>query len=149
MRWFIIVSLFLSTGLVSAQARAARITKVLPHLLDLQGRNSLAPSLYERDAYQAYLRSHPKECSALRFDIRWAGVQLKRDSLKIRLELKVSGEPGNIVLEEPVKPNGFSGTWTSINLDGDAYKKAGKIIAWKATLWEDGKQVAELKSFLW
>ena len=38
-------------------ARPGKISKVLPHWLDLQGRHTLSPSLLERDAYQAKLRA--------------------------------------------------------------------------------------------
>ncbi len=35
----------------AAGAASARIAKVLPQLLDLEGRHALSPSLYDRDAY--------------------------------------------------------------------------------------------------
>lgn len=149
MRWFILMSLALLLGVSQAEAGKARITKVLPHLLDEQGRHSLSPSLYERDAYQAHLRSHPELCSGLRFDIRWAGLNLKRDSLKLKVEMRVSGEPNTVVIEESIKPLGLSGSWSSITLKGEEFKKAGKVIAWRTTLWEGDVEVAELKSFLW
>ena len=50
---------------------ASRISKVLPHLLDKQGLHTLSPSLLERDAYQAQLRSNPDQCSGIRFDVKW------------------------------------------------------------------------------
>ena len=62
MRWLIVMALLLVTTLASVEAssaRVARITKVLPHLLDDKGRHTLSPSLYERDAYQAELRKNP------------------------------------------------------------------------------------------
>lgn len=149
MRWFIMMGLMLLAGVFNAEAGKARISKVLPHLLDAKGRHTLSPSLYERDAYQAHLRRNPDLCSALRFDIRWAGINLKRDSLKLRLELRVSGEPNKIVIEEPIKPLGVSGSWSQVTLKGEEFKQAGKLIAWRATLWEGDQEVAELKSFLW
>ncbi|MCD6052246.1 MAG: hypothetical protein K0Q55_3664, partial [Verrucomicrobia bacterium] len=133
----------------NAEAGKARISKVLPHLLDEKGRHTLSPSLYERDAYQSQLRKNPDRCTAVRFDIRWAGINLKRDSLKLRMEIRVSGEPNHIVLEEAIKPLGVSGSWSELTLKGEEFKKAGKIIAWRATLIEADKEVAELKSFLW
>src|SRR5439155_1231097 len=39
----------------------AKIYKVLPTFIDKEGRHSLSPSLYERDAYQAQLRKHPEQ----------------------------------------------------------------------------------------
>ena len=46
----------------SAQAATGRVIKVLPQFLDLKGRNSLTPSLYERDVYQNVLRDHTNQC---------------------------------------------------------------------------------------
>ena len=40
-------------GIADACTAASKISKVLPHLLDKQGRHTLSPSLLERDAYQA------------------------------------------------------------------------------------------------
>jgi hypothetical protein len=143
------MALMLVAVVPNAEAGKARISKVLPHLLDEKGRHTLSPSLYERDAYQSQLRKNPDRCTAVRFDIRWAGINLKRDSLKLRMEIRVSGEPNHIVLEEAIKPLGVSGSWSELTLKGEEFKKAGKIIAWRATLIEADKEVAELKSFLW
>lgn len=150
MRWFLALIMSLVVGVSSVEAtKVARITKVLPHLLDEKGRHSLSPSLYERDAYQAHLRKHPELCSALRFDIHWTGLELKRDSLKLRMEIRVSGEPKSLVIDQAIKPSAFAGHWSQVTLNGDDFKKAGKVISWRATLWEGDQQVAELKSFLW
>lgn len=149
MRWFIVMALMLVAGVSQVEAAKARVTKVLPHLLDEKGRHSLSPSLYERDAYQAHLRKNPELAKAMRFDIRWAGINLKRDSLKLRMELRVSGEPNKIVIEEAIKPLGVSGSWSQLTLKGEEFKKAGKLIAWRAILLENDQEVAELKSFLW
>jgi len=149
MRWLIAITLMLVMGGSNVEAGKARISKVLPHLLDEKGRHTLSPSLYERDAYQAHLRANPDLCKALRFDIRWAGLNLKRDALKLKVELRVSGEPNSIVMERQIKPLGLSGSWSQITLQGEEFKQAGKIIAWRTTLWEGDQEVAELKSFLW
>jgi hypothetical protein len=150
MRWFLALILSLVVGVSAVEAaKTARIIKVLPHLLDAKGRHSLSPSLYERDAYQEHLRKNPDLCSAMRFDIHWAGLGLKRDSLKLRMELRVSGETKSLVIDEAIKPGNLSGHWSQITLSGENFKKAGKLVAWRATLWEGDEQVAELKSFLW
>jgi len=57
----------LMAGSLSASAATGKILKVLPQFLDTKGRNSLSPSLYERDAYQVVLREHPERRSAMRF----------------------------------------------------------------------------------
>jgi hypothetical protein len=134
-----------------ATAGSARIYKVLPHLLDRQGRHALAPSLYERDAYQAYLRRHPQECSALRFDVHWRVQPPKPPSLKLRVELRTAnGDSARpLVLEKAVPTKGRFSRWSSVTLAGESFQSAGGIIAWRATLWDGEVQLAEAKSFLW
>ncbi len=53
----IILSALLLATAWSATAAPAKVIKVLPHFLDQKGRHALSPSLYDRDAYQAHLRS--------------------------------------------------------------------------------------------
>lgn len=131
------------------QAGSARILKVLPHYLDEQGRHSLSPSLYERDAYQAFLRANPDKRSALRFDVNWKARSAK-GPLVLKLELRGSARDvlQPLVVERPVKPHFFN-HWSSLKLEGDDYATLGQLIAWRATLWEGGELRAEQKSFLW
>lgn len=134
-----------------AQAAEGKIIKVLPHLLDAQGRTTLSPSLYERDAYQAHLRKHPELCSALRFDIQWKQRGSSPDKLKLKLELRTSkGTPAApLTIESAVQSDGWFSTSTGLVVAGEQYKTMGDVIAWRVTLW-DGEQLAsEQKSFLW
>ena len=142
---------WLSTS-VPAGAATGRVLKVLPHFLDAQGRNSLTPSLYERDAYQFYLRQHPDLISAIRFDVQWNTKGPVWEQLKLRLELRgiAHGDlPKQTVLEQEVEPGGWLSHWTGLKLSGDACKNFGEVTAWRATLWENGQLLGEQKSFLW
>ncbi len=132
-----------------ARAASAKIIKVLPHYLNLEGRHTTSPSLYDRDAYQAYLRQHPAQCSGLRFDVQWKAKEKK--PLKLRLELRGArgNQPTTAVLEETVTKDGWFSNWTALPLTGEAYKNFGGLTAWRATLWDGTDQVAEQKSFLW
>src|SRR5688500_13165598 len=49
----------------------SRIHKVLHHLVDSRGRIALAPSLFERDAYQVHLRERPELIAGSRFDVHY------------------------------------------------------------------------------
>lgn len=131
------------------QAAPAKIIKVLPHFLDQQGRHLLHPSLYERDAYQDHLRKNPAERSGLRFDVQWKAA--KGVSLKLRVEMRgVSGNDSTSTqVEAVVQRRGRFSEWSSATLRGDEHKKFGELVAWRATLWEGDKLVAEQKSFLW
>src|SRR5687767_16014534 len=68
---WMIKAVLLCAALVCVDAAEPRVIKVLTHLIDAQGRNALAPSLYERDAYQLHLRSNPALVSGMRFDVQF------------------------------------------------------------------------------
>jgi len=145
-----IIALFLLCGCATpALAASAKIIKVLPQFLDLQGRHSISPSLYDRDAYQAKLRREPKERSGLSFAIQWKAKQT--NPLKLRVEMR--GGKGKEATEATLESSsahlaGFS-KWTQLTLSGEGYKKFGELVAWRATLWEGDKLLSEKKSFLW
>ncbi len=130
-----------------------RVIKVLPEFLDLKGRTSLSPSLYERDAYQAVLRAHPAQCSGVRFFIQWKTKGALWEPLKVRLELRGAAAgnlPKQLVLDLPVDniATPFS-RWTELTLSGEDYKQFGAVTAWRATLWEGARVLGEQRSFLW
>jgi hypothetical protein len=146
-----LLTLGLFAAVHAADAVSGRVVKVLPLLLDLKNRDAVSPSLYDRDAYQVYLRQHTNEISAIRFDILWKASNANSEKLKLRVELRgvgVGGLPRQTTLEQSVTP-GFFRRWTSLTLGGADYKKFGELVAWRATLWADDQLLGEQKSFLW
>jgi hypothetical protein len=136
----------------AVSAATGRVIKVLPQFLDLQGRHAVSPSLYDRDAYQAYLREHTNDISGMRFAIQWKASGASAAPLKLRVEIRgvTHGEmPPKTVLEQEVKPGGWFSHWASLPLTGDEYKKIGEVTAWRATLWDGEQMIGEQKSFLW
>ncbi len=136
-----------------ALAATGKVIKVLPEFLDRQGRTSLSPSLYERDAYQAVLRLHPNQRSGLRFYVQWKTHGALWQPLKLRLELRGVAEgnlPRELVLEQPLvnKRTKFT-RWSDITLTTQQYQHLGAVTAWRATLWEGTQLLGEQKSFLW
>ena len=132
------------------QAASAKILKVLPQYLDLEGRHALSPSLYERDAYQAFLRLHPEKRSALRFDVNWKARGLGSEQPVLRIEMRSSTAADKpVVIEKPVRPRHLFGRWTSLRLEGPEYAKFGQLLAWRVTLREGDHILAEQHSFLW
>jgi hypothetical protein len=132
-------------------AMTGRVIKVLPHFLDLKGRHTLSPSLYDRDAYQAQLRAQPEQRSGIRYDVQWKAKVPGDAKLTLRVEMRSDARgktPVLKTLEKEVKPRGFS-RWTSIPFTGDDYKKFGDVTAWRVTLWNGDKLIGEQKSFLW
>jgi len=136
----------------AVSAATGRVIKVLPQFLDLKGRHAISPSLYDRDAYQAYLREHTNDISGMRFAIQWKASGASAAPLKLRVEIRgiTHGEmPPKTVLEQQVKPGGWFSHWASLPLTGDDYKKIGEVTAWRATLWDGDQMIGEQKSFLW
>ncbi|HOC58135.1 MAG TPA: hypothetical protein PKI20_21130 [Verrucomicrobiota bacterium] len=147
----LLAAVWLATA-VCAQAATGRVIKVLPQFLDLKGRNSLTPSLQERDTYQAYLRDHTNECSGMRFNVQWKTKGQPAAPLKLRLEVRgiARGDfPRQLTLESPVKRRGWFSQWTWFALVGREYEDFGSITAWRVTLWEGDQLLGEQRSYLW
>lgn len=134
----------------TAFAGEARIIKVLPQLLDKQGRSALSPSLFERDAYQFKLRQNPSEISALRFEIQYKAKGLE-GPLLLRLDIRGSkSQMGkHYVFEAPAKKTGWFSSWGRVDLNPAAREEVGEVVAWRASLVQNGVVVATQESFLW
>jgi hypothetical protein len=134
-----------------AHGAEGRVIKVLPQFLDKKGEVSLSPSLYERDAYQFYLRTHPRERSALRLAVQWKAKDVGAGDLKLRAELRglESNTLHAVTIEQPVKKKGRFSQWSSVKVEGRNYKDLGPLVAWRVSLWEDGHELGALESFLW
>jgi hypothetical protein len=136
----------------SASATTGRVIKVLPQFLDLKGRNSLTPSLYERDNYQVTLQRNTNLCSGMRFNVQWKAKGDASAPIKIFVELRgvAHGDfPKQLTLEKQVQPGGWLSHWTALDLVGAQYKDFEKVTAWRVTLREGTRVLGEQKSFLW
>jgi hypothetical protein len=134
-----------------AAAASGKVIKALPQFLDAQGHAAIAPSLYDRDAYQAFLRRLPGERKGLRLAVQWKASKVDWSKVTLRAELR--GVLGNdfhaTTLVTSVKKNGLFSNWTYFKIDGDDFKKFGDLVAWRVTLREGDKQLAAQQSFLW
>lgn len=150
MRWLPITASILIAFAGLANAQSAQVLKVLPHFLDLQGRSTVNPSLFDRDAYQVELRASPSKRSALRFDVNWKASYYDYDHLKLHVEARgmKGSKPTRVEMEQSVRGGLFS-QWTALSLKGEPYKEFGELISWHATLRSGTNIVAEQKSFLW
>jgi hypothetical protein len=152
MRWIVFVLLVLTAPTLFAGS--GRVVKVLPLYLDAQGRDSLNPSLYERDAYQAQLRNNKEKQSALRFAVQWNANDV--DWTNTRLVVETRGVKGNNFVtrkvEHPLhKRTGFFAKhkWEHVDISGKDFATMGELAAWRVTLWDGDRKLGEQKSFLW
>ena len=130
-------------------APSARLVKVLPQFVDGRGRVALNPSLYERDAYQFYLRRHPAERGGLQFQVQWKSPTLRRVTLRLELRGTQNRQGSSVTSQDQIQHRGLLGSWSSITLKEADYRALGELSAWRATLWDGGEMLAEQKSFLW
>lgn len=142
--------LVLFVALPGRATEAQQVIKVLPHLLDKQGRHALSPSLFDRDAYQAWLRARPAEQSGIRYDVQWKSLEPGKFTLQLELVGRVdNGEVRRKLIKLEVTTKSRLSQWSGILFGGDDFKKFGPIVAWRVSLWRDGKMVAKQQSFLW
>jgi hypothetical protein len=150
-RRLFLACLWLACSCLVADAADIKVIKVLPHYLDQEGRHSLSPSLFERDAYQSFLRKNPDRRSGLRFDIQWKAKAVASSNLVLRVELRTSKGPQGkpLVVERPVHRSGWFSRWSDLMIVGEPYRNMGDMIAWRVGLWDGERLLSEQKSFLW
>jgi hypothetical protein len=80
---------------------------------------------------------------------RAKGVDWEKTILRAELRGLRTNTLETLTLEQPVKKSGFLGSWAEFTVTGDEFQKFGELVAWRVTLWEGGRQLSELESFLW
>jgi hypothetical protein len=134
---------------LTAHAAEGRIVKVLPHFLDKNGKHTLHPSLFERDAYQAHLKTHPELCSGMRFDVQWKGRKLQDPKLKLEVRGAKIPARQTETFSHDLKSGGLFSRWVGITVPVEDFNRLGAIVAWRVSLWDGQNQLIEQKSFLW
>src|SRR5436305_1062364 len=118
MRWILLLLILLPAPV--AIAAEGKVIKVLPLYLDQKGRDSLLPSLYERDAYQAVLRIHPDQRKALRFAVQCKAHKV--DWTKTRIVVETRGVEGNTFItkktERSLPKKTWFSQWQNIDISG-------------------------------
>ena len=81
------------------------------------------------------------------FDFFW---RAKRDAdVTVRLEYKQEKLHAHVQAQEISYPNARGRHKTEFRVVGDDYFEDGRVIAWRALLIENGRIVAENRSYLW
>jgi hypothetical protein len=135
---------------VAAAGPAGKIIKVLPQYLDTEGRTTLAPSLYGRDAYQAQLLAKPELRGGLVFNVQWKS----KSAASPRIFVEARGVVRNSVIqsfvwEKPVTRHGWFSQWETITVPAAHFKQLETLSAWRVTIWDGNQLLGEQKSFLW
>jgi hypothetical protein len=129
-----------------------QILKVLPHWLDQQGRHTLSPSLFERDAYQQHLSLHRDEVSTMRFDVNWRLATRDLTGCTLHLEARVGRDDAIETIEHEVPlqlPSLRRQGWTGIQIPEGSWDPESNLMAWRVTLRQESTILATRTSFLW
>ena len=124
---------------------------MLPHYLDDQGRHTLSPDLFQRDAYQEYLFQNPEVVSTVRYDAFWGAFASKQGPDTVRLDLRGTrnGEPTDHSIEAAVADNRRGRKWVGVTVSPEDYAGIGRVVAWRLVASKDGQEVETARSFLW
>lgn len=145
---YILMALFVVGGV--SQAAEQRVIKVLPHFMDQEGRHATTPNLFERDAYQAWLRANPEEQSGIRYDIQWQSFISGEYVMKLELLGRVSeGVPKTKKVERTLVVKNSRRHWDVIKFEGKEFKDFGQIVAWRVSIWQGKDLLTKKQSFLW
>lgn len=133
-----------------ASAAEQRVIKVLPHLVDKEGRHARSPSLFERDAYQAWLRDNSQEQSGIRYDIQWQSYISGEYTMKLELLGKAAqGRANSKIIEVKLTVTNRRRHWDAIEFKDEEFKEFGQIVAWRVSIWQGEELLAKKQSFLW
>jgi len=147
------LSLVLTLVCLAPGARAAegKVIKVFPQYVDKEGRHTLAPSLFARDAYQALMRKDPSARGGMRVAVQWKAKTTDWPGLRLKIEMR--GVKGNamhtVTLEKPAVKNGWLSNWAEVRLTGRDYADFGEMVAWRASLWDGPRELSAQQSYLW
>jgi hypothetical protein len=81
------------------------------------------------------------------FDFYWRAR--RPANLKVRLEYRQAKLHAHVQAQEASYPDARGNYKTEFKVVGDDYFDDGRVIAWRCLLIEDGKIVAEKRSYLW
>ena len=76
------------------------------------------------------------------FFVRWSGIGIDL----VKFEYRQVNVPDKISEESYVPENRH---WNVFEVRGDAFTKGGAVSAWRVSLWQSSKLLAEKKSLLW
>jgi len=159
MGWFLLNAPLLSTSSALADesrqggTKGYKISKVNVEYVDAQGNTTSAiGDQVEKARYQRQLE-HSGKYSAIRYYILWKAPSTPTPDLAIKLEARgmdvESGREGVETLTKTYPQKGHFSGWAILDIQGEALKKFGRPRAWKATILQGNRSMAERKSFTW
>lgn len=129
------------------------ITKVNHEFINHEGQtHDEIANLTSRATYQQELAGSGKAVG-IRFIVHWKAPSTLMSNLVVKVEARgldagTQREVVETLLKTYDKVPGFSG-WAFLDLRDEAYRRLGKLMAWKVTLLHDNQPMGTRKSFTW
>ncbi len=130
------------------------VMKVHHEFIDTVGETTgVVADLKEKAVFQRNLSLNAKQVAGIRFVIHWKAPSSGVPKFAVKIEARgVIPETNQETYREIIKSYeetpSFSG-WTYADIKGDDLAKFGRVMAWKATLLQNGKPMATRHSFTW
>ena len=139
------------SGCATTASGPVAITKVNPYHLhdapDLKASDPMIQFEQRRFVFGAVEEAEIKERFGNYYSIFWKTES--RSAVTVRLEYR-QGKTGNTVhVKETTVTNPKRTNVTKFEIAGAEYRDLGKVTQWRASIIENGTEVAEYKSYLW
>jgi hypothetical protein len=152
---------FLIIGLLSVSlVRGAQVSstgyevlKVNHELIDLKGEtHEDIGDLVNRAKYQNRLKSSG-QYKGIRFFVHWKAAPSDVNNLLVKIEARGfdagSGHESTEVLTQTFSDDRSTSGWTTLDLSNEVFKKFGKLMAWRVSLWRGSEIKTSRVSFTW
>ncbi len=138
--------------LTACASKPQGFTKVKIYRLDPQARiSAVDPSIpFEKDyhLHGAVTTEQRQARQGNYYTFFWKADDRTRP-VTLRFEYRQSVTRASVKRQEQVISDVKGSNITKFNVTGEEYFTGGKVLAWRAVLLQDGKEVASTQSFMW
>ena len=83
------------------------------------------------------------------YALHWSSAQPKTGPITVRLEYRQIGTGEAVSRIEQVVTDVRERNTTLMRVSGEPYLKHGRVVAWRASILKDGRELDVMRSFLW
>lgn len=130
------------------------ITKVKYYHLNDTDRESLSidPMIrFEREhlLHGAVTEADQQQRLGHYYALFWSSATPMAGPVTVRFDYRQIGTGERVFRLEQVIPNARKRNTTLLRVSGEPYQQHGRVVAWRASIWRDGKEIDVMRSFLW
>ena len=130
------------------------ITKVKYYHLNEIDRESMSidPMIrFEREhlLYGAVTEADQQQRLGHYYALFWTSAKPMAGPVTIRFDYRQIGTGEKVFHLDQVIPRVRERNTALLRVSGESYRQHGRVVAWRASVWRDGKEIDVMRSFLW